>query len=703
MAQEQQPSWHPGVLAALGVGSAVGAVIADRAGIGVQWWGVPIFAVLVGAIALFWTVGGDQGWRVLIYRLVGVGAAGVWVTVTTKIGWSRWTIGALVLIVLALAALRVFAYPPASAAPVSPATWPTQLEQQRPELVVRYEHLIRHLTGSPTISVTDIRPWTNPDDGERVFIELPADGKVTEDQLQAICPNVAIAMRLPRGCTARIVRLPGAHQGLLAMDVQLRVPTGIQLRVDLSPTSVYEPFPVMTATNGERLQICLRKQSMVIGGAPDAGKTTLLHWLIRQLARCIDAIICVADTNGGGVAEPWMRPYALGKISTSILGWVAPDDAEAVVMTYVINAIVKDRKSSPEAIRRRHGTNDTLLPVDATLPAIIVLNDEGGELRQAVGLLGQLADQYLSRLAEIGRAEGGRIVKSVLRGTADLLDKALRVCAAIRICLRMEEPDEMDHVLGRDPGKAELTRPGEGFLRTPDIPRPVLGRTGNITLQEIEQAAIACASLRPDFDERAYQVAARVRVRDILGGRDPDPQIMKLRVMRDVEAGRALTGRWERYERYLAAQRGEELPEDDPEDEAESGPPALAPDVAALVTAVGGASAALSGSVSPPATPPAEPAPPVELDDATVKAKFEQIAANTSPIRVTTREHILDVLAGGPLTSGQIGAALDARRAGVARQTRQALLRELVRQGVLEQDGERAPYRLAARAGAEQK
>jgi len=147
----------------------------------------------------------------------------------------------------------------------------------------------------------------------------------------------------------------------------------------------------------------------------------------------------------------------------------------------------------------------------------------------------------------------------------------------------------------------------------------------------------------------------------------------------------------------LAAQRGEELPEDDPEDAAgESGPPALAPDVAALVTAVGGASAALSGSVSPPATPPAEPAPAAELDDATVEAKFEQIAANTSPIRVTTREHILDVLAAGPLTSGQIGAALDARRAGVARQTRQALLRELVRQGVLEQDGERAPYRLAA-------
>lgn len=692
---QQQPGWHPGVLATLGVGSAVGVVIANRSDLAIlQWWAVPIFTVLLGAVVLVWTIAGVHPWRMHVYRLAGVAAAGVWVTVTTKIGWSRLTIGALVLIVLALAAVRSFAHPRAGV-PLeqTPAGGGQLAGARRPELVVRYEHLLRTLTGHGGVHVSDVRPWTNPRDGERLFIELPPDGKVTEEHLQSICPHVAVAMQLPQGCSARIIRLPGAHQGQVAMDVQLRVPTGLMLRVDLSPTSINEPFHVMVTPSGDNLPICLRKQSMVIGGAPDAGKTTLLHWIIRQLARCVDAIVCVADTNGGGVAEPWMRPYALGKIDRPVLGWVAPDDAEAVVMTYVITEIIRDRKRNPEAIRRRHGANDTLLPVDATLPAIVVLNDEGGELRQAVGLLGQLADQYLSRLAEIGRAEGGRIVKSVLRGTADLLDKALRVCAAIRICLRMEEDDEYDHVLGRNPGKAQLTRPGEGFLRTPEIVRPVLGRTGNVTLAEIEQAAIACASLRPDFDERAYQVAARIRVKDILGGRDPDPAIMRLRVMQDVEAGRALTGRWERYERHLAAQRGEDVPEDEPVS-AESGPPALSPDVSAFVTAVGGAPAALP--VSPPATPPATPPVSAELDERTVEQRFEEITASMSPVRVTTREHILDILAGGPLSSGEIGAALDRRKAGVARQTRQALLREMVRRGELEQDGERSPYRLPA-------
>jgi hypothetical protein len=356
------------------------------------------------------------------------------------------------------------------------------------------------------------------------------------------------------------------------LDVMLRdclTDSNVLLADDFSPVSVYDSFQVMTTPRGESLEVCLRSQSMVIGGAPESGKTTLLHRIILWLARCVDCLIWVVDANGGGVAEPWVRPWAMGKAGRPIIDWVAADEDEAAVLVAVATAIAKDRKTSPEAVCRRHGSDTTVLPVDEKLPAIVVLNDEGGEMRQAVSALGQLADQGISRLAQIGRAEAVRTIKSVLRGTADLLDKGMRVCAALRICLRMEEEDEYAHVLGKNPGKTALLHKGSGYLRRPEDPRPIFGRTVYMLLSQIERAAVACADLRPDLDDRARKVAARIRARDVLGGRDPDgyPDVMALPVMRDVEAGLAYGNRWVRFAPRLAAMRGEELAEPDQADE----------------------------------------------------------------------------------------------------------------------------------------
>src|SRR5262249_24225717 len=143
-----------------------------------------------------------------------------------------------------------------------------------------------------------------------------------------------------------------------------------------------------------------------------------------------DCLIWVVDTNGGGVATPWLEPWARGEANIPVIDWVAPTDEEAAVMVAVAAAIAKDRKTSPEANRRKRAANSMILPVDADLPAILVLTDEGGEVRQSVSLLGQLAATGISRLAQIGRAEAVRVVMSVLRGTADLLDKGMRVMAA---------------------------------------------------------------------------------------------------------------------------------------------------------------------------------------------------------------------------------------------------------------------------------
>src|SRR5439155_15120949 len=100
-------------------------------------------------------------------------------------------------------------------------------------------------------------------------------------------------------------------------DVMLRdcLAEPTELTEDYSAASINDEFPVMSSPRGERLNICLRIKSMIVGGTTGSGKTTLLNRLILWLARCVDALIWVIDLNGGGVAAPWIEPWALGKAS----------------------------------------------------------------------------------------------------------------------------------------------------------------------------------------------------------------------------------------------------------------------------------------------------------------------------------------------------------------------------------------------------
>jgi hypothetical protein len=329
----------------------------------------------------------------------------------------------------------------------------------------------------------------------------------------------------------------------------------------------------------------------------------------------------------------------------------------------------------------------------------VVINDEGGEIRQSVGVLGQLADDGLSRLAQIGRAEAVRVVKSVLRGTADLLDKGLRVNAALRICLRMEEDDEYGHVLGMNPSKGvKLTTKGAGLIKRGMVdPRPVLGRTVDVPPDLIEDASVECACLRPELDGQARQVAARLTVRQVLGGRNPDgyPDLMNLRVIQDVVAGQAYEGRWERYAPKLAEIRGEELPEPEVVDEPPAGPGPAVP-----VVAEGSKLAQLiasTGVASPVAVQPERAAVDV-TDQERVDREFARLTADMPVTKLTTREHIVAILRDkypDPLMSQEIGEQLAGRGAAVSRTYRQDVLAKMLKAGELVQGGD-GRYGLAA-------
>jgi hypothetical protein len=219
----------------------------------------------------------------------------------------------------------------------------------------------------------------------------------------------------------------------------------------------------------------------------------------------------------------------------------------------------------------------------------------------------------------------------------------------------------------------------------------VFSRSADLTRDAMERAAIALAPLRPTLDERAQLVASRIRVKDVLEGREPTKEMMQLPVMRDVQVGRAYEGRWERYAHKLAEMRGEDLAEVD------DGEPGVAPERApesapATTEAMGSKLADLVdsfGVTTPPATPPAPAAAarPASIpeDPAAVDRAASLLLADLDAPKLTAREHIIMILGDvypEAWTSGQIGDELE-RRTGAKgnRPHRQELLGDMVKRG----------------------
>lgn len=681
------PGTHANWLPVYAVLVGVVLVIVDRFDImsGVAWWQLPIAGVVAAVVAVMMTliqegIRGGRGWgRVLAHRVVTMLSAAAWATWADLVGWSGPVILAAAIGVVSLSAMGLVCQSPvADGRPVaaSAAAADGDISPKTPAGPT-YQTVIRSVTKMPAV-VTSWEPWGDPKDGLRLFVSLPAEQGVTAADLAPKTANLGAGARLPRGCNVRV--LDSDLQGVVIVDVMLRnclMDKTAAYAEPTTPASITDDFPILTTPRGEILSICLRIYSMIIGGTTGSGKTTLLHRIIMWLARCTDALIWVVDLNGGGVADPWITPWVEGRASQPIVDWVARSEEEAAVLVAVARAVAVDRKSNQEARRRKRDANDTVLPVDDRMPAIVVMTDEGGEVRQATSLFGQLAAQGISRLAQIGRAEGVRTIMSVLRGTADLADKGLRVVSALRLCLRMDEHDEYVHVLGANPGKTELEgAQGAGFLRTATISRPVLGRTVNVDLAGIDRHAVACGDLRPALDDYGLRAAARVTPKDVIGGREPAIEHLRHPAMKDAARGRAYLGRWDRYRAGMDVEADEDQ---------------TAPSAALSGTGTTALDAWCAQDVAPvaTATPVAAPAQVVPVTAGNVIPLFGERATRPTPEPVTpavptAREQILALVRASGVEG--VAAAEMEREVHAVRSRVMDLIKELRERGEIERN-----------------
>lgn len=396
-----------------------------------------------------------------------------------------------------------------------------QLEVTEPTEEQRLQSLFRRLAKAD-LTVTEIRRWERPDDGMDVHVALP-EGFLRADVL-SLCAKIQSSpqLRLPSGCLVTPVESEYQCEAVIRIMLRDCLQDRVELEVDASPASVNDDFDLILSPQGGWFRVSLRIFCMIIGGTTGSGKTTLLDRIVAHLARCTDCLIWVVDFNGGGLGASWNRPYEEGLVDRPIIDWLAPDAEESAVLLACAKAVAKSRKTDPESVRLRRERGTKVLPVSAGKPAIIVLTDEGGEVRQSVSVLGQIVNSQIASLAQIGRETAVRVVMSVLRGTADLLDKGLRAVCAIRVCLRMDEDTEYPHVLGTNPGRLQLRHVGSAWIyRTTVDGRPIVGRSVDVPPGLIELQALSCAHHRPVLDDAAQLVCAKVTVSDVFMGKLP--------------------------------------------------------------------------------------------------------------------------------------------------------------------------------------
>jgi DNA segregation ATPase FtsK/SpoIIIE, S-DNA-T family len=331
---------------------------------------------------------------------------------------------------------------------------------------------------------------------------LPALGKVTATRyvdrvpvrmVSGQCPAdyAARADNLAHGFGALLCRVrqarPGAvvlefvrRDALAAIIPALPVPDRVDLRA----------LPVGKREDGLPWLVRLHGTHVLIAGATGAGKASLLWGLVRAMLPLIrDGLVRVL------AADPKLMELAYGRAIFDTYGAYAADPASIADMLEAAVADMQARAAVFAGQQRDH------TPTRAH-PFTVIVVDEVAFLTayQPDRKLRERTMNLLATLTTQGRAVGYSVVAALQDPRKDVL--AIRNLFPDRIAMRLDEPEQVDMVLGdgtRDRGAAcEListdpaTGAGVAFVRLEADPDPVRVRAGWVTDADIRQMAAAC-------------------------------------------------------------------------------------------------------------------------------------------------------------------------------------------------------------------
>jgi DNA segregation ATPase FtsK/SpoIIIE, S-DNA-T family len=360
---------------------------------------------------------------------------------------------------------------------------------------------VYHRKWPAVMTIADLAPFY------RGRIILPVLGKVTATRYvdrvqvrlvsgQSAADFAKRADNLAHSYRALLCRVRTARSGVVVLEFVRRDALAAVVPAQPIPDRPdLKALPVGRREDGLPWLMRLHGTHLLIAGATGAGKASLLWGLIRALLPLMrERLVRVL------AADPKLMELAYGRIIFDIYGQYAADPAAVADMLDQTVADMQARAASFAGHQREHTPS-------REYPFTVVMVDEVAFLTayQPERKLRERIMNALATLTTQGRAVGYSVVAALQDPRKDVL--AIRNLFPDRIAMRLDEPEQVDMVLGdgaRDRGAAcEListdpaTGAGVAFVRLEADPDPIRVRAGWVTDTDISDMAAACLEDQP--------------------------------------------------------------------------------------------------------------------------------------------------------------------------------------------------------------
>jgi DNA segregation ATPase FtsK/SpoIIIE, S-DNA-T family len=312
------------------------------------------------------------------------------------------------------------------------------------------------------------------------------------DQVYAVV--MADRCGVAHGFRAILCRVRTARSGAVVLEFVRRDALAVPISAVPIPGQVdLKALPVGRREDGLPWLIKLHGTHVLIAGATGAGKASLLWGRVRAMFPAMrSGLVRVL------AADPKWMELAYDRVIFDTYGAYAADPAQVVAMLEAAVADMQARAAQFAGVQRDHTPT-------RQHPFTVVLVDEVAFLTayQPDRKMRERVMNALATLTTQGRAVGYAVVAALQDPRKDVL--AIRNLLPDRIAMRLDEPEQVDMILGdgardRDRGAAcELisTDPAVGagvaFVRLEADPDPMRVRAGWVTDADIRAMAYQIA------------------------------------------------------------------------------------------------------------------------------------------------------------------------------------------------------------------
>jgi hypothetical protein len=336
-----------------------------------------------------------------------------------------------------------------------------------------------------------------PNTGFMLDLELPPDGTTIED-IKPYEKTLAQALNVPIGCAVEVID-PNISRRVLhvrvgtydAMADDHHLPAGCE------PDSIENDLSIGIRSDRSEATVNIRYNNMVLVGQVDSGKSNQLNVLTDRLVRCTDALVWAIDLTGNGrYPRPWVRAWKEGRAEAPAIDWIAPNEDEARLMTKAAMAIIEGRTADYEQLMFEQGWDKIM--VSPEIPEIVIVTDEFGSLPMDV-------KENLQQISDTGRGAGVRAVSCALEATGRYIPNQLITQARERVGMRVQDETQLQYLFDRTwrSGRFDMSTmrvKGSGLVSSDAAP-PEKFKGWRIEPQRIDADSITVGPWRPELDE----------------------------------------------------------------------------------------------------------------------------------------------------------------------------------------------------------